>query len=44
VLVVTFAKVGTLVIALEISIETAQRMLWNVKAMPYFRETFISFF
>jgi len=29
---------------LENSIATTQRTLWNSKAMPYFRETSISFF
>jgi len=29
---------------LEISIATTERTLWNIKAMPYFRETSISFF
>ena len=43
-LVVTFTKVGTLVVTLENSIATTQRTLWNIKAMPYFRETSISFF
>ena len=44
VLVVTFAKVGTFVVTLENCIATTQWTLWNIKAMPYFRETSISFF
>jgi hypothetical protein len=44
VLIVTFARVGTLVKTLENSIATTQRTLWNSKAMPYFRETWILFF
>ena len=44
VLVVTFASVGTLVLTLENSIATTQGTLWNSQAMPYFRETSISFF
>jgi len=43
VLVVTFAKVGKLVGMLENSIATTERSLRNVRAMPYFRETSISF-
>jgi len=41
---VTFAKVGTLVVTLGNSIVITQRTLWNIKAMPYFRETSISVF
>jgi hypothetical protein len=37
-------KVGTLVVTLESSIVTSQRTLQNIKAMPYIRETLISFF
>ena len=44
VLIVTFARVGTLVMTLENSIATPQRIRWNSKAMPYFKETLISFF
>jgi len=44
VLVVTFAKVGTLVMTLENSIAATTITLWNVNARPYFRETSISFF
>jgi hypothetical protein len=44
VLIVIFAKVGTLVVTLQISIVTTERILWITKAMPYFRETLISFF
>jgi len=44
VLVITFARVGTPVMTLGNSIVTTQRTLWNVKAMPYFSETLISFF
>ena len=43
VLIVTFANVGILVMMLENSIVTTQRTLRNVQAMPYFRETLISF-
>jgi len=44
VLIVTVATVGTLVMTLEKSIARIHITLWNVKAMPYFRETLISFF
>jgi hypothetical protein len=44
VLIVTFTSMGTQVVTLENSIATTQRTLWNRKAMPYFKETSISFF
>jgi len=44
VLVAAFAKAGTLVLTLDSSIVTTQRTPMNVKAMPNFRETLISFF
>jgi hypothetical protein len=44
VLVVTFAKVGTLVLMVENSIVTTQTILWNINTISYFRETSISCF
>jgi len=43
-LIVIFAIVSTLVLTLENHIPMTQKILWNSKAMPYFRETAISFF
>jgi hypothetical protein len=37
-------SLGTMFVTLENSITTTLRTLWNCKAMPYFRETLISFF
>jgi len=42
-IITTVAHADSLVMTIEPSIESAQSTLWNVKAMPYFRETLILF-
>jgi hypothetical protein len=39
-----FAQVGTLVITLDNRIASTERTLWNINAMPDFRESLIPFF
>lgn len=42
-LIISFVEVAKLVVMLESSMTTTQGTLWNIKAMPNFRETSVSF-